>query len=280
MTSLLSTFLACVVVLARATAHADDKADAAKLFDLGKRHYNVNELDDAILQFKAAYKVFPDPVYLFNIAQAYRLKGNAWCGLAAQFYATYQREEQDKKLRDSVKKRREDMEACAKKHPQKTDPPPPPPPTSGTGFTEPPPNVDVPTPTNTVAPPATPTTTPVVPESPTPDPDPNRIRRTVGIVLIGVGVAALGFSLYYASEQSKYRNELDGCDPLLCDSDRFRKDVQNDYDRATRSLTESFVTGLATAGFGAVLYFISRKPTPATVTLTPTRNGVALVGSF
>jgi tetratricopeptide (TPR) repeat protein len=93
MKTVLRSWIVCVLVLASATSYADDKVEAAKLFDLGKRHYNLNEWDDAIAQFKSAYKLFPDPVYLFNIAQAYRLKGTKSCALSAQFYASYLRVE-------------------------------------------------------------------------------------------------------------------------------------------------------------------------------------------
>jgi hypothetical protein len=275
-------------MLATATSHADDKVEAARLFELGKRHYNLNEHDEAIAQFKAAYKRFPDAVYLFNIAQAYRLKGTDWCGLAAQFYGTYQREEQDKKLRDSVKKRREEMEACAKKHPQKTEPPPPPPPTNGTGFTEPPLTVDQPV-TPTAPPPATPTSPPVAP-MPEPEADPNSARRRLSKALMIGGGVTVALGVIWILDGVDAQRSLKECRGLDAPDDCF-DDFGFFNDRKIEKLEArqsagfyggptTIVVGIGLLLGGAYMYRHSKKTDRPKVTLVPTRSGAAFVGSF
>jgi tetratricopeptide (TPR) repeat protein len=39
----------------------------------GLAHYNLQEYKDAIADFEAAYRLKPDPVFLYNLAQAHRL---------------------------------------------------------------------------------------------------------------------------------------------------------------------------------------------------------------
>ena len=51
--------------------------DAARArFDRGQTLYNLGKLDEAIAELEGAYELDPDPAYLFNLAQAHRLRGN------------------------------------------------------------------------------------------------------------------------------------------------------------------------------------------------------------
>jgi len=88
------------LLLASATSQAQpppgkpyDKERARALYAEGLRHYNVAEYDQAIEAFKGAYLVSGDPRLLFNVAQAYRLKGD--CEQALRFYKNFQRENPD-----------------------------------------------------------------------------------------------------------------------------------------------------------------------------------------
>jgi tetratricopeptide (TPR) repeat protein len=47
--------------------------EAKKLYDQGTQHYNLNEYAEAIKSYKEAYRLLPNPYFLYNIAQAYRL---------------------------------------------------------------------------------------------------------------------------------------------------------------------------------------------------------------
>ncbi len=76
--------------VARAQAGEDTaRAEAEAHFRTGETHYNLAEYDDAIREFKVAYELSKEPLLLFNLAQAYRLKGD--CGQAVRFYRTYLR---------------------------------------------------------------------------------------------------------------------------------------------------------------------------------------------
>ena len=75
-------------------AAPDDRANAAEaaaLYDEGKRHFDIGEYAQAIASWKQSYLRSSAPLLLFNIAQAYRLSGN--CAQANRFYLNYRRVE-------------------------------------------------------------------------------------------------------------------------------------------------------------------------------------------
>jgi tetratricopeptide (TPR) repeat protein len=89
-------YLLCASATARAQpapGQPYDKERARALYAEGLRHYNVAEYDQAIESFKGAYLVSGDARLLFNVAQAYRLKGD--CEQALRFYKNFQRENPD-----------------------------------------------------------------------------------------------------------------------------------------------------------------------------------------
>ncbi len=123
-----------LVALLAGSAAADPDADATAANDEGLRLYDIHEWDGAIAKFKEAYRLRPDPLSLFNLAQASRLKGD--CGEALQFYRTYKRNYPDQPNIAKAEKFIAEMEACAPKPeppkpaviaPIQTPPPPPPP---------------------------------------------------------------------------------------------------------------------------------------------------------
>src|SRR5262249_13178808 len=65
--------IAILLAIACATARADSKAEADALFAAGARAYELKDYDGAARSFRAAYDLVKDPVYLFNIAQAFRM---------------------------------------------------------------------------------------------------------------------------------------------------------------------------------------------------------------
>jgi len=90
-------------------------AEAAQLNDRALVHFNIAAYDSAIEEFKAAYDLAPAPALLFNIAQAYRLKGA--CDEALLFYRNYERAGVVPTHRTVVAAHIADMEACvAKRH--------------------------------------------------------------------------------------------------------------------------------------------------------------------
>ncbi len=64
-----------------------DRAKARTHFTRGTRLYKDAQYDQAIVEYQAAYSALPAPDFLFNIAQAYRLKNDA--PKALEYYNRY-----------------------------------------------------------------------------------------------------------------------------------------------------------------------------------------------
>jgi hypothetical protein len=117
-------------------------------FNQGNTAYNLGRFDEAVGHFTKAYEAWPQPEFLYNIAQSYRLAGN--CKQALHFYKRFKSlKEKDDKAPLSAKKREEverfinELTDCAAKadstagaQPDTIDRPPPGPTgptTTGTG---------------------------------------------------------------------------------------------------------------------------------------------------
>src|SRR6478672_10614234 len=94
--------LAAVALFQATSAHAQDaapgpgketskdsKAAAKEHFQRGTSYYDLGRYADAIKEFEAAYELKNDPAFLYNLAQSYRLAGDA--DQALHFYRTYLR---------------------------------------------------------------------------------------------------------------------------------------------------------------------------------------------
>ena len=64
-----------------------DEATARKSFEAGERAYNLGEFSKAVELFKKAYEEWPEPAFLFNMAQTYRQQGD--CKQALFFYKRF-----------------------------------------------------------------------------------------------------------------------------------------------------------------------------------------------
>jgi tetratricopeptide (TPR) repeat protein len=97
-----------VVGIVARTAQAAPAADlqtveARRLFQEGMAHFNLREYKQAVEQFQAAYRLRPDPVFLFNVAQAYRLAQDP--DQALYFYQAYLRTSENPPNRGEVQER-------------------------------------------------------------------------------------------------------------------------------------------------------------------------------
>ncbi|MEO6955073.1 MAG: hypothetical protein ABI321_24955 [Polyangia bacterium] len=90
---------------------ASSKSEARQRYDAGTRHYNLAEYADALVQFKEGYRLRPDPVFLFNIAQCYRLLSEP--EEAATFYRSFLREQPEAPNRADVERMVGEQEAIA-----------------------------------------------------------------------------------------------------------------------------------------------------------------------
>jgi hypothetical protein len=75
------------------------------------KHYNLAEFEAALADFKEAYRLRPDPVFLFNIAQCHRRLDNP--ADAATFYRAYLREAQAAPNRAEAERLAGEMERAA-----------------------------------------------------------------------------------------------------------------------------------------------------------------------
>jgi hypothetical protein len=65
----------------------DARSQAKRLFDEGSDLYDKGQYDAAIGRFSEAHRLWPDPLMIFAVAQAQRLKGD--CRSAMQSYARF-----------------------------------------------------------------------------------------------------------------------------------------------------------------------------------------------
>lgn len=93
----------------RAVAQTTDAATEAKQhYEEGTKAYSLGEFPRAITEFKAAYNAKAEPTLLFNIAQSYRLAGDA--NQALFFYRSYLRNKPDAINRRDVDRRIKELE--------------------------------------------------------------------------------------------------------------------------------------------------------------------------
>jgi tetratricopeptide (TPR) repeat protein len=115
MRSLLSC-LACLVAfsMVSASAEAGPAEDEARTHaKAGTAAFNLGHYDEAVAEYESAYKLVPDPVFLFNIGQAHRLAGNAEKALVA--YRSYLRTAPvNAPNREQVEKHVEQLEAATR----------------------------------------------------------------------------------------------------------------------------------------------------------------------
>src|SRR5215831_17750226 len=78
----------------------------------GRVQYDLGEYDQAIAEFKEAYAIASLPGLLYDIAQAYRKKGD--CRLALATYVSYQRLEANPHDPELLQRQIDEMEQCTR----------------------------------------------------------------------------------------------------------------------------------------------------------------------
>ena len=92
-------------------ARAAEPGDAKARYMSGQSHYNLNEFAEALQDFKEAYRLHPDPAFLFNIAQCERQLGEL--DEAIKFYRSYLRNKPDASNAREVQKKIDELRALA-----------------------------------------------------------------------------------------------------------------------------------------------------------------------
>jgi tetratricopeptide (TPR) repeat protein len=112
-----------VAVAVAAPSHAaDDVGTARKLFQSGTKHFDLGEYEQALADFKEAYRIKDDPVLLYNIGQALRmLKRN---DEALRAYKTYLSRSSDQTHRGDVEQKIAALQEAVDKQNRATEIPP------------------------------------------------------------------------------------------------------------------------------------------------------------
>ena len=114
---------------------SDAKQEAKARFISGQSHYNLNEFPEALREFKEGYRLYPDPVFLYNLGQCERQLGHP--DEAIRFYRSFLREQPKAPNRQEVLHKIEEMEAALKAKQAEAEKAAPPPPPSNPGAVPP-----------------------------------------------------------------------------------------------------------------------------------------------
>jgi len=262
-----------------ASASADPEQAKAR-YKEGLVHYNVREYGDAVAKFKEAYKLDPNPAYLYNIAQAYRLAQD--CADAAAFYKTFLRDSAASTAnRDKAQRFAAEMDQCvADGKSVDLDPP-----VTADPVTDPVPD---PVPEPVTEPVTEPVADPVTEPGPVREPAPPPVRRRSGspalryggLATSAAGLIAVGTGVYFglqargASDDVERGLETSGgiwSDEL----EAMEQDAQRD-EKVGLALTIG--GAVATVG-GGVLWYLGRdrgERSAPPVAVTPRRGGATV----
>jgi tetratricopeptide (TPR) repeat protein len=118
--------LALVLVVGSAelagAATPEETARARESFQRGQIHFDLKEYQEALRHFKDAYRLAPDPVLLFNIAQCHVKLGQPEDALG--FYRNYLRRAPSAANRPDVEKKITELEEQLARAPRKPPPAP------------------------------------------------------------------------------------------------------------------------------------------------------------
>jgi iron complex outermembrane receptor protein len=96
-------------VVAASSTDAQRLREARTHYEKAISHYNLDEFEPALEEFREAYRFKPDPSFLFNIAQCYRKLGQR--DAAIDFYRKYVRASPDAANRAEAERRIAELKA-------------------------------------------------------------------------------------------------------------------------------------------------------------------------
>lgn len=300
-------FLTAILIglgLSSRAAAADSATEEARQHFLkGQQLFDVGRWDEAAAEFEQAYAARNDPSFIYNMAQAYRRKGDA--KRALDLYKNYliraprspQRPEVEERIANLQRQIEEAERAGRSTAPVAPAPAPPPPPAPAAALPPGPPPAPVPeVPAEPAAPPpaATPAPlyAPMTSAEPPPAPPPAYVQapaaappsssgkglRVAGIASGATGVVALGLGVFFSLETDDYSSTVE------------KGEIFNPHfdDRGKLYQTLQWVgygAGAALVGTGALLYGLgvaAAKNSAVAVapTLLPGGAGLAAQGVF
>jgi tetratricopeptide (TPR) repeat protein len=259
--------LGFAAALTSAPARADEKAteQARQHYEKGKQEFDLGKWDDAIAEFEQAYRLRGDPTFLFNMAQAYRRKGDLQRAL--DLYKNYLIANPNSEKRSDIEKRIRTLEKEMKSPERqqmatpvaKPSEPPPPEPAVVTPVPAPAAaSAPAPTPPPTVA---AASVVEAAPPSPAPEmKSSGRGLRVAGIVCGGAGLASIGTAIYFYTRAASLSDRVSNSDA-----------PDSDYRSGKNAETMQWVFYLAGGGVlatGAILYWLGWPSSASTQTAT------------
>jgi tetratricopeptide (TPR) repeat protein len=258
-----------------APAAQDATAGAREHYQKGTAFYDLGRYPEAIHEFEAAYELKNDPALLYNLAQSYRLAGNA--EQALHFYRTYLRRVPKAPNRAEIEERITALEAqVAQKNAAPNTPPP-------INDTTPRPKEVAGGGNNAVVSP-TPTPTPISPPPPTalpppaPGPSPNggdvslglpppmqsnpprwdrgRKMQIAGLGGIGLGGLLFLVGIIEGGRAAAASNEIDNAAKA---GKAFDPAVEQRGKSAESAEKALLLTGLVIGAGGGLLYYYGRR---------------------
>jgi len=267
-----------VVVAAAPVARGDDVSQARDHFRKGSKAFDLGHYAEAIKEYEAAYDLKEDPALLFNIAQAYRLDGDNQN--AVRVYKSFLHRMPDAPNRVEVERRIAELEKVieqqgrAKEGPPEgtlapTDRPPTPPPVA-------PPSVPVGAPSQQGS---------VEPNAvPPPDSHPGRNKKIAGVVVAGIGVAAMAAGIAFGVLAVNAGNDLTHLNQTMGTFDSKKQSAGQ-----TDQVVEGVCLGIGAAAIavGAVVYALGyregamrRSHAAVTPFIAPGTAGLSALVSF
>jgi hypothetical protein len=223
----------------------EQTARAKTLYVEGKRYYDVADYDKAIEIWKQAYVMANAPMLLFNIGQAYRLKGD--CTNAMRFYSNYEREA-------GASDRTELEQAKARCNPQPTEATPPAtyPEQGGAGALD-------------------------LREPPRSYVDKGSSYRTAGLVTGISGLALVGAGIYFGE---RARSDARKVEDFRGEWTQAQSDLEHSGQRAAMWSAITLGTGGAAIAGGALLYYLGVQRQHVEVAIHPGGAELTWAASF
>lgn len=246
--------VAVVMVAAVAgTAAADSRARAHEAFATAQAAYTAGDYRTAVARYKEAYTLDPDPVYLFDTAQALRLSDE--CAEAATYYHRFLDVVPDPPSLDKITQLVADVEKCAADAAAAAEPP------AGSDATEPAPpprrhHKHKPDPSGLDA---------ALAAGPgADDTAPRHPVRTPGIAAVAVGAVSLGAGIFFTHRASDDATDRSAICPHGCMWTGALAKQEADDDASGRTASHLAIGGFALGAValtaGILLYLHVEHP--------------------
>jgi tetratricopeptide (TPR) repeat protein len=262
------------VAVAQDVARAQDATEeqqkqASQRDEAARTAFRLGEFDKAIDEWKEAYRLVSHPVFLYNIAQAYRRKENF--AQSMFFYKQYLQEAPDATNRAEVEKRIAELEALIEKNKAATSAKPDDPlnadgdatssgsdtSTTGSDTASSPSEPGVPNTESSGA------VTPPVDDGSIGRDDgaarPGRTLKLTGLGVGGAGVALIGTGIVFALKASSAQSDIEDA---VANGEPWTDELQDKDDSGKSNATLSKVTiglGVAAVATGTTLYILGMQ---------------------